>query len=222
MSYENEGYVNIWWTDAIQDIEWWGWRVYRRKTGSGDPWTMLAETQVDSPLYEYHDWLAESGVQYDYVVAQVALRFGSLVESEYEAQTVTPTSSHYWLIDEYDENNNIKLLHVTADSYQDEYETEEIPLVDHGRHIDVGEHWGVKGSLTVSIRDDELTGLTAREQRQQIERFRERRDEAWLRTPFGDIWRVGIHNIDFGRDPGVGLREYGSLTIPYSEVSANV
>jgi hypothetical protein len=217
MSFETDGFVKLNWSNASKDVDWYSWRVYRRLLGD-TTWTLLIETRVDQALYEYHDWIVGANYTYEYAVVQVATRFGSLVESAYVPQQATPQSSDYWLIDEFDEANNMRLYQVTDDSYDDEYETEELTLVNRGRHIDIGEHWGIKGSLTAQIRD-QYNGPSARTQITQFRAFRERRDTAWLRTPFGDVWQVAVHNMSFDRLAGVGNREFGSLSIPYSEVS---
>ena len=125
MSFETDGFVLITWTNVNKDVDWYAWRVYRRLTGTA-AWTLLSEVRTDSAYYEFHDWVVGANYTYDYSVVQVALRFGNLVESTYQTSTVTPVSSDYWLIDEYNEANNVRLYSVIDDSYTDEFETEEI------------------------------------------------------------------------------------------------
>lgn len=219
MSFDSDGYVNITWTNAGMDDTWYAYRVYRRETPE-TVWDLLAETNQNYPSYEFHDWLAKSMVEYEYAVVQVSNEYGDLIESAYVPQVVTPISSNYWLLDPYDETHNICLHSVTDDSFTDEYETEELHLIGDGRHVDVGEHWGVRGTLTCQLRD--RPEITAREQRLLVSRMRDARDSAYLRTPFGDLWLVLLSDISFTRMSGVGQREFGDLSIPYAEIGTPV
>lgn len=217
--YDSLGYVQLAWQDTARDPSFISYRVYRRKVGN-EQWLLLAEFFTTQANYEYRDYLAESTTSYEYDVVQMVDRFGSLVESTHAAVTLTPTSSDYWIIysnDPDDWYNNLRLYHATSDTPVEEYQREAIPLIGRGRHYDFGERLGFKGSLTCEILDQ--PGLTARQQILQLRQLQEDRRSVWLRNPFGDIWQVVFEDIPFDRMPGVGVREFGNITMPYVEVA---
>jgi hypothetical protein len=130
---------------------------------------------------------------------------------------VTLPSGDYWLIDELNPDvGSIKLHSVKEDSYKETREQASYLVVGRGRHADLGEVVGVEGSLVGQIRDD-LT-RTARSKKQALEAFRKESKPAYLRNPFGDIWKVTIGDIQVSRIAGVGASEFVDVTIPYEQV----
>ena len=215
--YDQFGYIEITWTNADKDADFYLWRVYRRRTGGGDR-VILYETAEDIASYSYKDYMAESGQGYEYSVVQVADRFGSLVESTRVWDSVTATSESYWLIDPTDETYNTQLKIVTADSYTTEYEEEIVHVLGRGRHRDTGDRIGVSGSLTAQLYDT-AGGPTARERKQQLETLRERGIDLYLRNPFGDVVKVSIGAPQIERMAGVGNREFVTVQLEYLEMA---
>lgn len=215
--YDDQGFVQITWTNAVKDLNFLAWRVYRRKT-MDTTWEMLYETSVDQPNYIFKDWLAESGETYLYTVVQLATRFGTPAEGVYvPSDPITPISSDYWLINPANEEKNYRLASVISDDYSEEYEQETIHIIGRGRKTDYGDRLGYSGSLTAQIRN--TLEFTARQIRQQILDAKAQKQEYYLRNPFGDIWQVTMGDIGVARMAGVGREEYCDITIPYVEVS---
>lgn len=132
------------------------------------------------------------------------------------SQLVQVTSSDYWFIYGNNDPRNFRIWFVVEDDFADEYEEEEILLLERGRRFEYGTRWGYRGTLRVQVRND--VGLTARQQRLRIQQMRESHAAVYLRTPFGDVFRVATGNIQVGRMAGVGVNEYCDITIPYAEV----
>lgn len=213
--YETSGYVSITWDNSDKDPAWFAWRVYRRY-GVGDPWGLLEQIVEDTNFYEYRDYLTPANVTVQYAVVQVVVRFGTEVESAYTPYGTTPKSGDYWLISEDgDPNKNVRLYMVINESFSDDWEEGELLLIGKGRHTDTGEHWGYSGQLTIQLRDN--GAVTARQQRLQLERIKAERVPYFLRNPFGDILLVDTAGIQMSRMPGVGVNEYGDVTLAYKQ-----
>ena len=241
-SYDVDGLGNIVisWSNTAIDVEHYSWRVYRKDTlvgittGDVPTYVMIYETQdINTGGYAFSDFAAPSGYKVDYYVTQVASRFDSLVESVTLFQlnsgaltpmaTLTPSSNNYWLIDASGQEQvagmNMKLAGVTADSFNEEYEESIITVVGRGRHIDHGERLGYTGTLSVKIRMDGQTNLLyPRSKRLRIEDLKRRQTPVYLRTPFGDVYKVDLQNLSWERLAGVGNTEFLDLSIPYLEV----
>lgn len=216
--FNDLGYINVSWTNAAKDATFSAWRVYRRESSPTTPWILLYETLTDQSTYNFHDWFAESGMAYDYIVVQVALRFGVQVEGVYTGfTTVTPSGTDYWLIHPADETFNCRLSQVTGEDFTDEIEEAELLIIGRGRKKDYGTRWGYKGTLTCEVWD--RTDKTARQQRMALEALKLEMRDVYLRNPFGDFWLVTMGAAQIGRIVGVGQREFHNLTLPYSEVS---
>lgn len=212
----DDGYVTVEWTDAAQDGDWSAWRVYRLREGADEP-ELAYETSVDQASYAWQDWLA--GGSAEYFVVQVAFRGGIEQESLMSNGLVVMLGSgDYWLIHPTDSGLNVRLHQVVSDRLSDEFEEEVLDVIDRGRKVDYGTHFGVTGQLEIQLRD--ITGTyTAREQKKKIEALKASQAVVYLRTPFGDVWSVSTGNLDFARMAGVGGREFGTLSVPYVEVS---
>lgn len=215
--YEDQGFVQITWTNALKDLNFLAWRVYRRKV-TELAWTMLVETSDDEPLYLYQDWLAESGETYEYTVVQLATRFGTPAEGDYvPSDPVTPISSHYWLINPEDSSQNYRLSQIISDNYAEMYEQESFHIIGRGRKTDYGDRLGFEGQLVAQVRD--VDGMSARQFKKNLEAAKAQKREYFLRNPFGDIWQITMGDLQVSRMAGVGRAEYCDITIPYTEVA---
>ena len=214
-AFDTVGFVTIGWNAAVTDADFHAWRIYRRKQGETE---FVSIYETTNPLTNtFNDWYVLSGVAYQYNVVQVANRFGALVESVATWQSaVTGTSTHYWLLHPDDNTKNIKVFHVTSDDYTEEYESETILLMGRGRKVDYGSRWGFTGTLSCEIRG--YDGMTARQIKTNLENIKAELRELFLRNPFGDLWQVGIGDLQVSRVPGVGTNEYCTVTLPYQEV----
>jgi hypothetical protein len=216
-NYEDLGYVEITFTNASKDADWVAWRVYRRLTAGPGNWELVEETRVNQSNYSIKDYLPKSNVQYQYAVVQVALRSGGEVESNYTASSsVTPSSTHYWLIVPSDPSYNYRIWHVIEDAFHDDVQAEIIELIGRGRKVDTATSLGYQGSLRFEIRGQ--GGLSPRTQRLAIEDLHRSLLEVYLRTPFGDVFRVSSPSINIERIAGVGPFEYVDCALDYTEV----
>ena len=216
------GAVQITWDAVSRDPSFSHWRVYRRIYGT-TAWERIGLPIFEQvgvppgPRAEVLDYLFESGRTYEYAVSQVAYRyFNEESESILEIVRVKPESTKYWLIHGIDPTFNLALSHVVSDSFTEEYEQFDDNIIGRGRRKEIGTRWGYTGSLTAHLRDFDERGSSL--ELQEILAFKAGRVDAYLRVPFGHIWRVAIGDIAFNRMGGVGRREFGEVTIPYSEV----
>jgi PKD repeat protein len=213
--YASSGYVSIDWTHTGADPDWTAWRVYHRV--QGEPWTFLYETRTQASTYSYHDWIAPTSENMQWAVVQVVERFGSETESAYGASTaVVLVSPEYWLINPTDETKNLK-LHVIRDRFQPERERAVIPIIGRGRRVEFGTNYGIVGTMSARIRRDNT--LSPRQQRKRLEELQEEATAYYLRTPFGDVWRVTVADIPVDWMAGAGTEELADIEITYTEVS---
>lgn len=115
------------------------------------------------------------------------------------------------------------LRHVTADEYTpEEWQEEEHIVIGRGRKKDYGTRIGANGSLTIQLYDLE-GGDTARQQRLMLEFLKRNAIQTGttltLVTPWGDEFEVLPGEISFSRTPGVGMREFGTVSITYAETA---
>lgn len=241
------GYVTVAWTNASKDSTWVAWWVFRRRrwdttvTGFGgivDPnqWELIDVETVNSSNYTFHDYAA--GDLNDYKVVQVATRFGANVLSDpTNVQTnIAAINSNYSLflasnLDSTPASSYVLrsvgsfflLEGVTSDAFDDEYDTNELHLLGRGRRVEYSTKLGVNGSLTVHLTDTAYA--TAREKRQIIAGLKDlainESFDLMIRTPFGDVYTVDVDKMNFAREAGLSVREYGVLTIPYMGVLPN-
>jgi hypothetical protein len=224
---DGAGYISVTWPDTGRDANFVSWLVYRRDdlvdTNTGQvletgPWQYVdAVTSVNPAGYDYHDLYAPSGYSVTYRISQVVSRFGDVVESTYRvANPVLSSSDSYFLID-LSTKAAFALNIVKGDSYTDEYEQAEYTIAGRGRYIDHGDHLGLKGTLDIQLRNS-LT-QTARQKKRRLELMKEANSTLYLRTPFGDLYRVSPGDLAVSRIAGVGLQEFCDVQIPYAEVA---
>jgi hypothetical protein len=152
---------------------------------------------------------------------QMVDHFGDQITSAFSAGvTVTPKSEGYWFIVPNNDTSipdAFKLSNVTRDSYNDEYEETFMTIIDGGRKQEIGQHLGPSGTLTAQLRDS--AGQSARQKKRRLEVMKEQGvTNLYMRTPFGDLYRVGVSNLGVERIAGVGTSEFVDVTIPYMEV----
>lgn len=205
------------WTTATADANFLSWKVLRRNVGSLT-WTNLFETQTVGTRI-YRDFLAPSLQPVEYVVVQTDINFGTPVESVYIPQAITGTSTRYQLVCPSLESLNMTLYQVHTDSFGDEQESATINLIGRGRRVEYGSNYGTTGSLTASLRDV-AGGVTARQQRLQVEALRDSQRIVYFRNPFGDVFQVFMASARFDRVSGVGMLEYMELSLDYVEITA--
>lgn len=227
---EAEGWVEVTWSNSANDANFVYYIIYRRDDLI-NPYTgaVLATgaTKVvgyqygSSPTNTFKDYTAPSNYKVNYLIHQVAQVNTVEIESTNSTYTtVQPVTDGYWLITTDDQGNTIdafKLSIVTGDSYTNEQEEAEFIIQGRGRVVNKGQVSGMKGSLDAQLRD---TGIyTARQKKQKIETIAEGVGNLFLRTPFGDIFRVNVSQVAMTRIAGVGGAEFCDASIPYSEVS---
>lgn len=242
-SYDNVGggYVRVVWENQTADPEFLSWRLYRRyhlasaakEDDKGWQWELLHEEFSVSPpddgeQFVFLDYTAPSGYEVHYTLTQAAVRFGSIVESskpqiEDTGRQVSLYSEHYWLIMPQPSGlveDVLRLENATADSYTEEYETEEMHLIGRGRHFEVGDRLGYAGSLTLQLRFIDGSNLLGdpRRQKLDLENFKAKRTECWIRSPFGDLFMAFTGDMQFERVAGVGRSEFTNVSLPYKEV----
>lgn len=217
-NFDVYGHIEVSWAQT-PDASFYAYRVYGRNEEQTLVFGLLAEVTTEFAPGNYHAFIKNvpANLEYDIVVTQVAYRFGELVESSLNVgiQSDTFVSTHYWLLDPggvYD----VRMGRVTADSFTDEFEQEEMLLQGRGRRVEKGTRWGVRGSLEGYIRDE--TGQPAHTARLNLEAMRRGSGTLYLRTPFGDVWTVAISDIQFEREAGVGINEYLTYSLDYVEV----
>lgn len=213
-NFESTGAISVSWTQN-RDASFIGYRVYAKKT-TDTTYTQLAETVVSTgSTYTVSVSAVPANVPIHLAVTQLAYRYGVPVESQQSPITVTLAGSSYYLVGS---TTNVKLSNVKDDSFKDEWEQEEIRLIGRGRRVEKGTRYGIRGRLQAVVYDD--GGIPASTHRANLEALRSTDSTCYLRTPFGDIWKVGLGDIEIGRIAGVGTNQYFTVSIDYFEVSS--
>lgn len=213
--YDTSGYIGLSWPQN-RDAQFINYQIWRRPTGT-TAWTLVATVTSTSPTtYSFQDYYAPN-TPLDYAVTQTAIRYGVNVASVQSVVTAVPNGSHYWLICYDNTALSVKLGQVVDDGWSDQWEQQEIQLIGRGRRVERGTHFGKAGSLTAKVRD--VTGMTARQVRLNLEAMKAAGTLCYLRTPFGDVFKVVTGEMGIARESGVGTNEYFQLTLPYMEVS---
>lgn len=220
--------VTVTWTNAAQDAGWVSYRVYRRYMvpaisdldidHTATVWTLMYETTTAQSNYTFLDYASPLNKPIDYVVVQLADRFGSLIESDITAfSTITQAGDRYYFVPEVPIGTiaAFEAANVTSDGFTKEVEQATIHVKGRGRQLQVGDDLGYTGTLTIKLRNP----LTARRDREFFEFLSS--DDAgnvWLRSPFGDVLYVSFGNVQTNRIPGVGTSDLSDLSVPYSVV----
>lgn len=216
-AFDTVGGSTITWPQN-RDAAFISYRIYRRNSIGGTR-ILVGETTATTSTYTFVDYSAPANTTVYYEVVQVATRFGSPVEGVSTSGSVGLTpSTHYWLLDYVTPANNVRLSNVTADDFSEVYEQTTITLIGRGRRVERGTRYGYEGSITATVRD--TSTQTARQIRQALETMKAGGVVLHLRQPFGDVWQVAVGDLAISRLAGVGVNEFFSVTIPYTEVAS--
>lgn len=223
---ESKGYITVTWNDSGRDADFVYYNVYRRQNELGPtgavvetlPWELVVSSyDTFGTTHSINDSNAPSGGKVEYKVTQVVNRFGDIVEGpDSNIPSVNPVTEGYWLLST-DQTDAFQLSIVTGDDYADEYEENEYMIVGRGRHVERGQHLGLRGTLSVQLRNTGST--TARQKKRRLETMKENQTTLYLRTPFGDVYLVSASNLSISRIAGVSTNEFVDVSIPYVEVA---
>jgi len=211
----SEGYVRVTWTPSTNP-NFYSWRVYLKQFPD-EPFRVVDEI-FSAPTASYNFYGFTSGPQ-DLAVTEVVQNpvTGALTEDSQEPRTVHPQAERgYFLIHPTKPHLSMQLRTVVAEEFGDEQERQAIPLIGRGRKINLGTNYGQQGVLSIQLRDDPNLG-TAREQRLKLKELIAEEVALQLRTPFGDVIRVGIVNSNFTR-VAAGPMEAVDFSLQYEEV----
>ena len=220
-NYNEDGFVNVIWACDV-DPFFAEYRIYRRlySDDNSNEW-VLAGTVQDANVLFFHDWLVAGAGNYEYGVNQVAYRYGSLVESEFEAFPIMVNiqSDAYWLIIPDDESMNMKLRGVTGDKFTMKKQSNSFVIIGGGMRMINGPRIGKEGSLSVQVRASLKSGRKVMDVLDELDL-----NKPWmlLRDPFGGITQIGLGEWSYDRMAGVGVADYGDMEIPYYEVKGKV
>lgn len=206
--------LTIDWSTATADAQWNGWRVYRKNV-TDTAWVLqFSTTTVATRTYD--DWLAPSTEPCEYAVTQTTTvgTESALVTSG----TILVSNDKYWLVHPTLPSMNFKFFSVTSDDYEDEVEVAAVNLIGRGRRVEHGDSFGIKGALSAQLTDQ--VGSTARQQVKAIKALRDIEADMYLRTPFGDVWHVHPSALSVSRIAGVGQREFCTVDLEYTEITA--
>lgn len=223
-----EHYIQVFWTDANTDPDFVSWRVYRRymKPASSDldvddtanRWVLAYETTDNSTANNFYDYLAPLNKSVDYVVVQVADRFGSLVESDITSHSTTEQyGDRYFFVPKIPIGTiaSFEASSVVGDSFTREIEQETIHVIQRGRQVQVGDDLGYSGSLSIKLRNP----ASARFDREFFEYLSgPNSSNVYVKSPFGDVILISIGSVSAQRLAGVGQTDMSDLTVPYVEV----
>lgn len=229
---QDEFRVYINWTDANVDIDFVGWRVYRRYMVAADAaidfddtantWVLIYDTPDNDAAMEYQDFMVPLNKSVDYVVVQVVDRFGALIESDIDDfETIVTAGDRYYFVPATPIGAvaSFEASSVNADNFIREVEQEKLHIIQRGRQIQVGDDLGYEGSLTIRLR----SVTTSRRDREFFE-YLSTADapNTYIKSPFGDVFLAKIGVISTVRVPGVGTTDMVDLTVPYSQAFEDV
>lgn len=205
------GYVRVAWTGP-PGAGFLYYEVYRKYQWDDD-YVLIYSTTEDKTNYTFDDYRAPSNSPVVYAVSKFTT--GPTGETLVPV-TITPGGNNYWLIHPTDNSKHLMLTQVVDDSFDDDYDEEVLRLIGRGRKTDRGTSYGKTGQLSMQVYG--LSGITPRLYRQKLEALKDSSSVLYLRTPFGDVFKVGIGQLSFARIPGVGTSEMGTVSFPYFEV----
>lgn len=220
------------WTNASDDPDWVGYRVYRRYMEVAIPeldvaatattWKLVAEVTNVATSYTYRDYVLPLNRAVDYVVVQVADRFGSLLESDITViDTVTSVGDRYYFVPEVPIGTiaSFEASYVTGDAFTRDIEQNTLHVIGRGRQVQVGDDLGYSGTLTINLRNP----ATARSDREFIEYLSTNgAGNVFVRSPFGDVLCCSFGSVNSTRLAGVGTEDLVDLSIPYTTVFQEV
>jgi len=216
-------------TAADLDPDFLAWRIYWRRAGA-TAWAQLGPDIDTSDAY-VRVGLFEilPNVEQELAVVQVADRFGVSIESELDPATITPTGRAWWLIADTERiiggetvddvpisgvaaRDSRRIVQIESDPHAPAIERAEIPIVGRGTKVELGTDFGITGTLTIVLTDDD--DRTAIEQEAELVAMLTQ--VVTLRKPAGVIARVNPHDVSF--DPQ-GVDDLVVVSLPYTEVA---
>lgn len=220
------------WDNSDNDTDWVGYRVYRRYMEVAIPeldidltattWKLIGEVTDVLTNYTFYDYTLPLNKAVDYVVVQVADRFGDLLESDILTYlTVTSTGDRYYFVPENPVGSiaSFEASYVTGDNFSRDIEQNTLHVIGRGRQVQVGDDLGYSGTLTLHLRNP----ASARVDREFIEYLSgNRAGNVYIRTPFGDVHYVSFGNVGTNRIPGVGTEDLVDISVPYTTVYGEV
>lgn len=211
--YESDGFVRIVWSGQTS-ANHYSFRVYRQDPNTG-AWLLLRERVDLANTFSYEDYTPPTGIVF-YSVVEVTSIGSELNEERHTPKSILLESPYYWLVHPTDPSKSIQLRNITGDEFKEEREVEIKNIMGRGRKVDVGDSYGVTGTLTGRIYD--RPGMSARNIRKAIEAAKDTTDFYYLRNPFGDMLKVWFEDPSFSRIAGVGKSEYVEMSFAYYEV----
>lgn len=211
--WESQGRVRVQWVYAASAGHY-SYRVYR--LGPEDELPTLIYETTGSTTTTFYDYYAPVGTV-GYSVVEVTEAASVQTEETRAWKFVALPAGFYWLLHPTDNTKHIILRNVVSDEFKTEREFEVKNLLGRGRKIDVGDNWGKTGSLEARIYD--RPDRTARQQRLDIEAAKDGNLHWFLRTPFGDVWKIWFEDPDFSRIAGTGASEHVDMSMTYYEVA---
>jgi len=213
----SSGYVTISWTGLTPRVDHYAYRVYHRSAGAV-AWTLLTENQGGTGTGSYDVYQFANGGTQELTLVETTIDInGYLTELSFaNANSFTPTGdAKYWLVHPTNSSLTMMLPIVTSDSYTEEVEHQAIQLLGRGRKINLGERYGVTGSLSMMLIGN--ANDSAREQRVAFQALVGSGSNLFLRNPFGDLWNVWIGNPSYDR-VATGSTETMNVSFDYTEV----
>lgn len=220
--------VRITWTNASQDADWVAYRIYRRYMQVSDPsldindtantWYLLYETQDSLTSYAFDDYLAPLNKSIEYVVVQLADRFGSLIESNITSTfAVTLVGERYFFVPAVPVGTiaSFEATGVTGDDFTRDIEQETLHVIGRGRQVQIGDDLGYSGTLTIKLRN----AATVRRDREFFELISSTYNKVYIKSPFGDVVLIALGPVQTGRQAGYGgYADFSDLSLPYTEI----
>ncbi len=212
------GYVEVSWSGISLDPNHYGFRIYHRQVGAPS-WTLLTEIIPATGTGSYDAYQYANTVQQEITVVEVTIDVdGYLSEGTYDDEnTFTPSGDNaYWLVHPTNQSLTMRIPLVQSDSFSEENEHEVLQLLGRGRKVNLGERFGVTGSLSARLTDG---ASSARAQRLALQNLADSGTELFLRNPFGDLWKVWIGDVTYSLVAGTGSTEVYDIDFSYTEVS---
>lgn len=232
-NFHTLGYVSLTWSGTTHDADFLAWQVERRDlqinvdTGATletGPWNVIGRNYQIVAACNFRDYLAPVNYKSEYRIKEIALKFNAEIISTTNITATTGwhnTQPMYWLVGGINGSSStittVKLYNTTGDTFTLEEERAEFNLIGRGRYSEKGTSLGVRGELAFKIRGTN-DGLTPRQKRQQLETFKDAYVSGWLKSPFGDVYKVAVGDMNVTRLSGVGVSEFVDVNVPYTEV----
>jgi hypothetical protein len=185
-------------------------------------WELIGEISDSLTNYTFQDYTLPLNREVEYVVVQVADRFGSLLESDIGAvDAVTSVGDRYYFVPEVPVGTigSFEASYVVGDAFTRDVEQNTLHVIGRGRQVQVGDDLGYSGTLTIHLRNP----ASARVDREFLEYLSTNEaGNIYIRSPFGDVLYVSFGSISSTRLAGVGTEDLVDLTIPYTTVYGEV